>query len=108
MGHADGGQASDQANLVGQAGAGDHSGQVVSKARHRRPDLPRATLSHRHRAWWFSIQEHRNDTHRSTRPCSSRAAASSALTCTASSGRAERSAGPVDRTGGADHPGSPG
>ena len=44
MGHANGGQASDQANLVGQAGAGNQSGQVVSKARHGRPDLPRATL----------------------------------------------------------------
>ena len=44
MSHANGGQASDQANLVGQAGAGNQSGQVVSKARHGRPDLPRATL----------------------------------------------------------------
>ena len=32
-GHAIGGQASDQANLMGQAGAGNHSGRVVSKAR---------------------------------------------------------------------------
>ncbi|HSL09404.1 MAG TPA: hypothetical protein VK887_15720, partial [Pseudonocardiaceae bacterium] len=34
-GHAIGGQASDQANLVSQAGAGNHSGQVKTKARHR-------------------------------------------------------------------------
>src|SRR6478609_3225719 len=32
----------------------------------KRPDLPRVTPGHRHRAWWFSIQEHRNDTHRSS------------------------------------------
>ena len=31
-GHAIGGQASDQANLVGQAGAGNHDGQVKPKA----------------------------------------------------------------------------
>jgi hypothetical protein len=34
-GHAIGGQASDQANLVDQAGTGNHSGQVKPKTRHR-------------------------------------------------------------------------
>ena len=29
----------------------------------KRPDLARVTPGHRHRAWWFSTQEHRNDTH---------------------------------------------
>jgi hypothetical protein len=37
-----------------------------------RPDLPRVTPGHRHRAWWFSIREHRNDTHRSSDRCSER------------------------------------
>ena len=30
----------------------------------KRPDLVWVTSGHRRRAWWFSTQEHRNDTHR--------------------------------------------
>jgi hypothetical protein len=33
-----GGQASDQANLVGQAGAGNHGGQVITQGTPQRPD----------------------------------------------------------------------
>ena len=44
------------------------TGQI--KGTPKRPDLPRVTPGHRHRAWWFSIREDRNDTHRSSGRCS--------------------------------------
>jgi hypothetical protein len=64
MGHAGGGQASDQPNLVSWAGAGNRGGRVVSRARRYDGQIyhePRQ--GHRNRACWFSVQEHRNDTH---------------------------------------------
>ena len=64
-GHANGGQASDQANQVGQAGAGNHSGQVKSKARRNGQIRSESHRGHRHQTWQRPTQEHRNDTHRS-------------------------------------------
>jgi hypothetical protein len=39
--------------------------QVIPKARRNGQILGESLRGHRHRAWWLSIQEHRNDTHRS-------------------------------------------
>jgi hypothetical protein len=38
------------------------NGQVYTQGTPKRPDRHGVTLSHRHRAWWFSTQEHRSDT----------------------------------------------
>ena len=70
-GHANGqrhgGQASDQANEVDQAGAGDQSDESGPwHAAHttQRPDLPRVTIDHQHRTCSNPIQRCRNNTHR--------------------------------------------
>ncbi len=49
-----------------QAGAGNHDGQVKERARRSGQILAESRRATGHRAWWFSIQEHRNDTHRSS------------------------------------------
>jgi len=54
-------------HLVGQAGAGDRSGQVNHRARRSGQIRPESHRGRRHQAWWSSTREHRNDTHRSGR-----------------------------------------
>ncbi|HKS50698.1 MAG TPA: hypothetical protein VJS67_02380, partial [Pseudonocardiaceae bacterium] len=46
----------------GHAGASNHDGQVTSKARRSGQIMVESQRGHRHRAWWSSTQEHRNDT----------------------------------------------
>jgi len=58
------GQASDQANWWARPVPATKR-TCLRKGTPKRPDRFRVTSGHRHRAWWSSIQEHRNDTHRS-------------------------------------------
>ena len=52
---------------MGQAGAGERSGQVNDKARRSGQIKARVTPRSPAPAWWSSTREHRNDTHRSSR-----------------------------------------
>jgi len=52
---------------VGQAGAGERSGQVNDKARRSGQIKAWVTPRSPAPAWWSSTREHRNDTHRSGR-----------------------------------------